>query len=119
MGTFCTLRTSLQLQLKNCPFASTLTFNLLAVSPAGKMLMTDLLKAEEIKKALDAFAGWLTQANIQRSVLNTLTITTHTIISLPRPHSHTCSLTSLTPDTSQTSSSTDWRQWLTLHLSFL
>lgn len=47
MAHFCTLPS----------FASPLPFNLLDVSPAGKMLMTDLLKAEEIKKALEAFAG--------------------------------------------------------------
>ncbi|XP_041822545.1 parvalbumin-7 [Chelmon rostratus] len=33
------------------------TFCVLSVPPAGKMSMTDLLKAEEIKKALEAFAA--------------------------------------------------------------
>lgn len=46
---------------------SPLTFHLLALSlsPAGKMLMTDLLKADEIKKALEAFAGQWKRINGQ------------------------------------------------------
>lgn len=52
-------------------FASQLTFNLLVVSSAGKMLMTDLLKADEIKKALEAFAGQWKQINTQISFKHT------------------------------------------------
>lgn len=38
-------------------FSRSVFFPLLSLSSADKMSMTDLLKAEEIKKALEAFAG--------------------------------------------------------------
>lgn len=34
-------------------------FLCVSIPAADRMVMTDLLKAEEIKKALDAFAGWI------------------------------------------------------------